>query len=155
MRIRGWMAVLLALCAPVALTKAQSAFNAPGEPYVPRLGDIMSTIQSRHIKLWFAGKAANWQLADFELRQLKAALAEAASLYSGIPVSDVTMMTVPLGSVEDAIVAKDGKRFAKAAGELTDGCNACHRSMGRAFLVMRIPAEQPFADQVFAPQGSK
>jgi hypothetical protein len=56
--------------------------------------------------------------------------------------------------VSDAIAAKDRSRLAKALGELTEGCNACHRSMSRGFLVMRVPADQqPFGNQQFAPQG--
>ena len=110
----------------------QSNLNATtnNEQYVPRLGDIMNAVQSRHIKLWFAGKARNWELAAYELRQLKAGLVEAAVLYEGIPVTNVTTMAKPVQSISDAIEAKDGKRFAKAVGELTDGCNACHQVDG-------------------------
>jgi len=115
----------------------------------------MNAVQSRHMKLWFAGKAQNWELAAYELRQLKAGVVEAALLYEGIPVTNVTTMTKPLQSTADAIEAKDGRRFAKAVGELTDGCNACHRSLERGFIVIRIPAEQPFSDQVFTPQAKR
>ena len=73
-------------------------------------------------------------------------------LYEGIPVSNVTTMTKPVQSISDAIDAKDGTRFAKAVGELTDGCNACHKSMGRGFVVIQTPTNSPFGDQSFAPQ---
>jgi hypothetical protein len=56
-----------------------------------------------------------------------------------------------LQSVEDAIGAKDAKRFEKAYGELTAGCNACHGTMQRSFIAIRPPTDQPFGDQVFAP----
>ena len=36
---------------------------AQQDTYRPPLGDIMGKIQLRHIKLWFAGKLANWELA--------------------------------------------------------------------------------------------
>jgi hypothetical protein len=158
MRLRRWMAALLLICTSAGLAEAQSTIGAsPGEQYVPRLGDIMNAAQTRHIKLWYAVKAANWDLAAFEIRQLKASLVEAALLYSGIPVTNVTTLAAPLQSVADAIEAKDGKRFAKAYGELTGGCNACHQSMERAFVSIRTPAEQPFGfgDQLFLPQGKK
>jgi hypothetical protein len=38
----------------------------------------METAQTPHAKLWFAGKAQNGELAAYELRELKASLAEAA-----------------------------------------------------------------------------
>lgn len=155
MKLGSWMIGLALLCAsalPVAAQDLKSP-SAAGE-YVPRLGDIMSAAQTRHQKLWFAGKAQNWELAAFELRQLKESLVEAAVLYSGIPVSNVTTLEKPLQAVSDAIAAKDGKKFARAVGDLTAGCNACHQTMNRGFIVMKVPAEQqPFGNQVFPPQG--
>jgi hypothetical protein len=154
MKLRGYMIALLMVCSPAPLATAQSNLEAStSETYRPRLGDIMNAIQSRHIKLWFAGKALNWELAAYEVRQLKAGLVEAAVMYEGLPVNSVTTMAAPVQSLADAIEARDVRRFAKVAGELTDGCNACHRSLERGFVRIRIPAEQPFSDQVFAPQG--
>jgi hypothetical protein len=154
MKLRGWIVALLTACASIPLVIVQSGpVLSADEPYVPRLGDIMNAIQARHLKLYFAGKAQNWPLAGYELRQLKASLAEAAILYSGIPVSNVTTLANSVESVEDAIVAKDSRKFAKAFGDLTGGCNSCHQSMERAFISIRVPTEQPFSDQVFTPQG--
>lgn len=146
--------VVLMICASPLVAAAQTGVNLPpSEAYVPRLGDIMNAAQSRHMKLWFAGKSANWELAGYELRQLKASLVEAASLYQGIPVTNVTTMAQPVQMVADAIEVKDGKKFTKAYGELTSGCNGCHQSIGRGFIVMRVPDLSPFGDQQFAPQG--
>jgi hypothetical protein len=154
MKLRGCIVALLMVCSSAPLAIAQSNLDATAnEQYVPRLGDIMNAIQSRHVKLWFAGKALNWELAAYELRQLKAGLLEAAVIYPGIPVTNVTTMSRPVQAIADAIEARDAKRFAKAVGELTDGCNACHQSMGRGFIVMRVPTEQPFSNQLFPPQG--
>jgi hypothetical protein len=156
MKLRGYIVALLMVFSPAPSAIAQSHLNATtNEPYVPQLGDIMNAVQWRHIKLWFAGKALNWDLATYELRQLKAGLLEAAVLYEGIPVTNVTTMKQPADSISAAIEARDAKRFAKAVGELTDGCNACHKSMGRGFIVMRVPSEQPFGDQSFAPQAKQ
>jgi hypothetical protein len=142
------------LCASTALLSAQDLRSPSASEYVPRLGDIMSTAQTRHQKLWLAGKAQNWELAAFELRLLKASLVEAAVLYSGIPINNVTTLEAPLTSVAEAITAKDGKKFAKSVGDLTEGCNSCHRSMNRGFIVMRVPADQqPFGNQQFPLQG--
>ena len=143
------------VCSLTSLAIAQSGEmrGRSGEKYVPRLGDIMSNVQLRHIKLSFAGKAGNWELAAYELRQLKAGLVEAAVMYEGIPVTDVTMMTAPIKAIDDAIAAKDSGRFAKLFSELTAGCNVCHQSMDRGYIVMRVPTEQPFSNQVFPPQG--
>lgn len=146
--------MVLMVCASPLVAMAQTGKNLPpSEPYVPRLGDIMNAAQSRHMKLWFAGKSSNWDLAAYELRQLKASLVEAASLYEGIPVTNVTTMVQPVQSVNDAIEAKDSKKFTKTYGDLTSGCNGCHQSIGRGFIVIRVPDVSPFSDQQFAPQG--
>ena len=153
MKLRGWMLALAGLGAATAVA-AQDLNSPSADKYVPRLGDIMSAAQARHQKLWLAGKAQNWELAAYELRQLKASLVEAAVFYSGIPIGNVATLEPSLQSMSDAIDAKDGRKFAKGLGELTEGCNACHRSLKRSFVVIKVPSEQlPFANQQFAPAG--
>ena len=158
MKLRGWTVALvlglacLGTSTPVAT--AQDLKSPSAGEYVPRLGDIMSAAQTRHQKLWLAAKAQNWDLAAFELRQLKASLVEAAVLYSGIPISNVTTLETPLQAVSDAIAAKDGRKFAKSFGDLTEGCNSCHRDMKRGFVMMKVPGDQQsFGNQQFAPSG--
>ncbi|MDO9563241.1 MAG: hypothetical protein Q7J60_16620 [Bradyrhizobium sp.] len=152
MKIRVLIGILLVGALPLTAS-AQSVTKSPmNEQYLPRLGDIMNNIQLRHIKLSFAGTAQNWELAAYELRQLRAGLEEAAAMYGGIPVTNVVTMTAPIDSIGDAIAAKDGKRFAKLFSELTAGCNGCHQSMGRGYIQMRVPTEQPFSNQVFPPR---
>jgi hypothetical protein len=41
----------------------------------------------------------------------------------------------------------------QAFGELTGGCNECHRSLGRQFIVMKQPSDQPFGNQQFVPKS--
>jgi len=154
MKLRGYMATLPAFCLLTSLAVAEGGMTTlTTEQYVPRLGDIMNAVQFRHMKLWFAGKALNWELAAYELRQIESGLMEAATLYAGIPATNVTRMTEPAQSIADAIEAKDIRRFAKASAEFTNGCNACHQSVGRGFIVMRVPTESPFNNQVFPPQA--
>jgi hypothetical protein len=150
--------ILASLSVPIAMTPLGLAqdgkFSPPSEGYIPRLGDIMSSIQLRHVKLWYAGQAADWDLAAFEYRQLKAGLVEAAGLYAGIPVSNVTTMADPMQSVEDAISARDVRRFSKTFSGLTEACNGCHVSMARTYIVIQVPTErQPLGDQLFSPRG--
>ncbi|MGY3614916.1 hypothetical protein [Bradyrhizobium sp. USDA 10063] len=155
MKRRGVVGAVLLLMASIPLAMAQSDLKTPSssDRYVPRLGDIMSAAQRQHQKLWLAATGQNWELAAYELSQLESSLAEAAMLYSGIPVSNVTTLKDPLQSVSDAIAAKDGRKFAKAYGYLTEGCNSCHASMSRSFIAIRVPTgPQPFANQLFPPQ---
>lgn len=156
MRMRMFIAAMLVCLPPMALAVAQSQQEpmSRGEN-LPRLGEIMLGTQWRHIKLWFAGKEHNWNLAAYELSQIKASLTDAASLYSGIPVNDVVTMAGPIQSIDKAIQSKNSASFVKAFNELTVGCNACHRDMGREFIEIRVPGSSPFSDQVFAPPATR
>lgn len=154
MNSRRLAAAALLWTGAVTSSIAQSDLGpSPGaKNEAPRLAAIMSAAQLQHLKLWFAGKASNWDLAAYELRQLTDSLGEAAMLYPGIPVSNITTMRGPLVSVSDAISAGDARQFAAAMRGLTDGCNGCHSSMDRSFVVMILPTNQAApANQRFAP----
>ena len=145
MRVLASISLLLVVLfsAPLALAQA--------EGYVPGLGDIMTTIQMRHIKLWFAGRLKNWDLASYELEQIRQGLESAATLYSGIPVEYVGATVDPIKEIGAAIKAKDGTQFVKGYGALTAACNACHQGINRGFIVIQVPNVSPFSDQSFAP----
>ena len=156
MKAKPFAALLLAVSAAATIPTswAQSPPGASNaERYIPQLANIMTAAQLQHLKLWSAGTAHNWPLAAYELRQLRESLVEAALLYRGIPVSNVTTLASSISVMTEAIDRKDPERFAKEFGVLTKGCNTCHQSMDRAFIVLRTPAEQPFSNQAFQPKG--
>ena len=74
MKIPTLALVLFVSVPPMALALAQSSQEpiSRGEN-LPRLGEIMLAKQWRHIKLWYAGKARNWNLAAYELAQIRPA----------------------------------------------------------------------------------
>src|SRR5262250_1588155 len=65
----------LAVLAFALVMPARAAEEKPTpagkETYASGLGEIMSLQQMRHLKLWLAGAAKNWPLADYELDELK------------------------------------------------------------------------------------
>lgn len=139
---------------------SQSVAAAPDPApsiYRPVTSDLMnSIIQPRHIKLWLAGKAGNWAFADYERHNLGGAFARMAAAiptYKGTKVTDLldAFAKQPLADLDTAIKAKDPQAFAKAYGELTDGCNGCHQSTDHALVVIKTPAAPNFPDQEFAP----
>ena len=157
MTLKNWCAALVISAGAVSSAIAQSDFppSANSKQAAPRLVEVMSMAQLQHLKLWHAGKAGNWDLAAYELRQLTNSLAEAAIFYPAIPISNVTTMKEPLLSIADAIAARDNRKFAVSMRGLTDGCNACHASMGRGFITISVPTGgQPPANQIFSPSES-
>ena len=131
------------------------AYRPPlaGESYIPGLGTIMEAIQWRHIKLSYAGKSANWELARYELGQMQESLSDSARLYQGIPIEQVNMIERPVTALSDAIKSKDGPRFRRAFADLTSACNSCHAAAQVGFITIQVPTESPFTDQSFAPKG--
>jgi hypothetical protein len=156
MKMRGWMVTTLLLGASAAAAMAQSVLMvSPSKQFVPELADIMYAAQVRHQKLYLAGRARNWELASFESAKLRASLAQAAVLYSDIPVSNVSTLGSDLQAIDASIEAKNGQKFDSAFAELTKGCNECHGSMERSFVVIRLPTGQAFGNQAFAPKGER
>jgi len=117
---------------------------------LPRLGEMMVQQQMRHIKLWFAGDAGNWPLADYEIDQLKDGFDDVAKLLGG----DLAQQHVGGGmsQLEKAIDARDHDAFVSAFDQLSAGCNACHRTLGHAFIMIRRPVLLPYSDQNFSPR---
>jgi hypothetical protein len=131
------------------------AYRQPmaGETYVPGLGNIIEAIQWRHIKLSYAGKSANWELARYELGQMQESLSDAARLYQGIPIEQVNMIEQPVMALSEAIKSKAGSRFMRAFADLTGACNSCHAAAQVGFITIQVPTASPFTDQSFAPKG--
>ncbi len=147
----------LAILAPAFLLAGCSRKTAP-EPYVPGLGEIMTLNQMRHTKLWLAGEARNWDLAAYELDELKEGFDDAAKYHPThknvpLPIPGLIdrIMKVPLADLGKAIQARDPKAFETAYDSLTAGCNSCHQAANFGFNVVQRPAGNPFPNQVFAP----
>jgi hypothetical protein len=146
-------AILLAPQAARAQDKpAPPAPSAPpqDEPYQPGLGEIMALQQMRHIKLWFAGNAANWPLADYEIGELGEGFDDVRKLVG----DDIVDQHVgkPIEALQKAIDGKDRKAFIVAFDNLSAGCNACHKSLDHGFISIQRPAMLPYSDQNFVPQ---
>lgn len=143
-----------ALLSAVAQEKVPYAYRPPtmGETYVPGLGDIMGAIQWRHIKLSYAGKLGNWELASYELGQIQERLSNAARFYQNIPIEKITMIEGALMVLSEAIKAKNGSRFTRAFADLTETCNSCHAAAHVGFITIQIPTSSPFSDQSFSPK---
>jgi hypothetical protein len=124
--------------------------SGAGEPSEPSIGDIMALQQMRHLKLWFAGRAGNWPLADYEIDKLKGGFDDVNKQMGGDTVEKA--VGAPIAAIEKAIEAKDRDLFTRAFDQLNAGCNSCHRTLDHAFLVIQRPNLLPYSNQSFAPQ---
>jgi hypothetical protein len=134
---------------------------SPG--YEPGLGELMSLNQMRHAKLWFAGQARNWKLADYELDELEEGFADVVKYHpthknGPLPVSELVpkIMNEPLHQLRAAIQAQDQAAFVKAYDAVTAGCNSCHQATNFGFNVVRRPADPSwFSNQDFTPGADR
>ncbi len=149
-----------ALALVAGLTGAMATTIAIGEamkPYEPGLIEFMAHVQSHHTKIWLAGNARNWELADYQAEELEELLEDVAKrvpVYKEVPVGKMIEATAipPISDIKAAVKARDSKAFAAAYDKLTSACNACHEAANRGFVVIQRPTSSPFPNQSFAPK---
>ena len=140
---------------------AASAMFATAQPakqhYEPGLGEFMTATQLRHAKLWFAGSQKNWDLAAYEIDEIKEGLEDAKRLFpthEGVPVAEMikTILDPRIEKLEEAVKAKSSSNFVAAFDELTSGCNRCHAGANKPFIRIQRPTSFPLTNQNFAPE---
>ena len=140
------------MAAATLLGAAASAQNPPlpadaAANTAAGLTEIMILQQMRHIKLWFAGRAGNWPLADYEVGELSDGFDDVNKLLGGDTVD--AMVGAPIKALQKAIEDKNRTAFMTAFDSLSAGCNNCHHSLDHPFIVIQRPAVQPYSDQSF------
>ena len=139
----------------IAITAGQGDARAQtAQPdYHPSLGDLMTmAVQPRHIKLGLAGHARNWPYLAYEAGELRNAFNRVARTVPTYRNSDMAAMVAsnikdPLDRLEDAIKARDGRRFDAAYGAVTHACNSCHEGLGHPEVVIQTPRAGMYPDQ--------
>jgi hypothetical protein len=103
------------------------------------LGNIMLLIQARHAKIWYAGRAEDWALLDYELNHVSDDLTAAEMLYRDIPVELVTGADRHIARMKEAAKRRDAAGFQSGFSDLTSSCNACHAAGGVSFIHIQTP----------------
>ena len=131
--------------------------HAPAHADGPDLGEIMLGIQQHHAKLYFAGKAANWELADYELDELRECFDDATKSHHEFktmktPLAELVpaMTKNELEQVDRAIKGGKQAEFVKRFQGLTNACNRCHQAAEHPFIVIQVPSQNPYSNQKFA-----
>ena len=130
--------------------------------YLPRLANLMNeAMQVHHTKLWFAGHANNWPLADYEVKKIKETILEikeaivdiqsASSQWQQFPVGEMlTGLDSSLDNLDQAVKTKNLVNFDTAYQKLTAACNACHARAGQAQVKIIEPL--PNGNAIFPDQ---
>lgn len=133
--------------------------------FQPGFDDVMTMlVQPRHAKLYASGQAHNWELAAFQLRELRSAFRRAGQYipkYRDTSVDQAveSIMGPSLKEIEEAIREGDANQFTRAYANLTAACNSCHVYMEYEFLVMKVPSqaavEAAYPDQQFGTSSAE
>jgi hypothetical protein len=164
MRLAKVIVALLCTAVATALAQrqsfAQDQSSQSTSAYLPKVGDIMGQMQLRHFKLGYAGSLGNWELANYEVGQIRASFDTAAKLYpilGDVPFARrlEEASVLPLTDIANAIAAKDKEDFGIAFERLTTACNTCHSAAHVGFIKMKFPTTSRnflFSDQIFPPE---
>jgi Skp family chaperone for outer membrane proteins len=118
----------------------------------PGLGEYMTTIQLHAGKLWFAAKALNWELAEYELDELKETMEAAKGLNAeknGVRISNVldSVLQTQVAALDKSLKSKSRSEFQRSYDEILSACNGCHESAGYKFIHIVPPTAPPVTNQ--------
>ena len=158
-----WLIIIVLFVSVVALyfrVHKLKGETAALKASAPGLGEYMTTIQLHSGKLWFAAKASNWELAGYELDELKETMEAAQSLReekNGVKLSPVldSVLKTQVAALEETLKAKNPAKFQKAYDETLASCNGCHADAGYKFIHIVRPATPPVTNQRWEPEPQK
>lgn len=138
--------------------KHAQADLASAKEAVPGLGEYMTTIQLHAGKLWFAAKASNWELAQYELDELKETMEAAKGLNAeknGVKISGVldSVLQTQVAQLVETIKKKKQSEFQKSYDETLSACNGCHTEAGYKFIHIVRPTAPPVTNQRWEPSN--
>jgi len=153
---------VLSVVAASSQPKGNSKPPAPPKPQVfsPGFDDLMTMlVQPRHVRLYFAGRQKNWELAAAELRDLQQSfdrLAQVVPNYQGndVNASVKSLIAPQMQAIQAAIDSADVQKFNTAYRNLTTACNACHTYLEHPYIVIKVPDgpnDTAHPDQSYAP----
>ena len=122
------------------------------------VSSIMTNIQRHFGKLYFAGTAQNWDLAEFYVHEVEEAMEELEEhnvIEDGINISKFVsiMGLTPLKDIDEAVDNKDLTAFKNAYTAQISQCNACHAASKHPYIRIKEPERPVFSNQIFTPIG--
>jgi hypothetical protein len=118
------------------------------------LGNKMYELQRRWSAIWFAGKAGDAEMVEYqthEIEEIIAALEEHDPQEAGVDVVDRVNVHVTdkLEGIEEAAAADNQKLFEKRYRAVITGCNGCHAETKHGFIKVKMPEYNPYPNLQF------
>jgi inorganic triphosphatase YgiF len=120
----------------------------------PGLGRIMPQIGQRVWKLFYAAKAGNWVLANFQLKEVRELMELGAFTRPKYEQNLEQFLTENWAPLEDAIKKEDFALFEERFHEAVKAANNYHELQDKGFIVWKLPDDPP-PDLDLTPKPSK
>ena len=109
----------------------------------PGLARLMPEVGQRYWKLYYAAKAGNWVLADFQLGEIKV-LMEIGMVTRPKYTEDLeAFISEDLDALEDGIKTKDWEKLDVAFREGIKNANDYHKKNDKEYIVWQLPDYPP------------
>lgn len=110
----------------------------------------MSFISRYAQKLYFAGEAENWELADIyshEIEEISADIVSRGEMHDGINISELmeSMLLPQIEQLEKAIDSGDREMFMDRYNVMIQSCNSCHEASDYGAVKVTVPDVNPYA----------
>jgi hypothetical protein len=122
---------------------------------VPDQAHAMADVGQHFTNLWFAGQNENWPLAQFFSDESRSHLRWAVRIIPNrkdaegreIDLGGILtgLETSTLKDLDQSVKDKDKTKFTAAYKAQLEACMACHKSINKPYMRLRIP-ERPAAD---------
>lgn len=109
----------------------------------PGLGKIMPDIGIRAWKLYYAAKASNWPLANFQLKEIRELMEFGAFTRPKYEGDLEEFITEKMSAMDKAIKAQNFEAFHTAFEDAISQANAYHEKHDKGFLRWKLPDQPP------------
>jgi hypothetical protein len=120
----------------------------------PGMARLMPEIGARMWKAYHAGRARNWELAAWQLREMRKLFRLGNVTRPKYAANVEAYIDEDLAPLFAACESGDLAAFEHAFHEAVDSANEYHRRWNKGFLVWRVPQSPP-EDLVLEPQGQQ
>ena len=103
------------------------------------LGTLMMEVGQRITATNIAAKAGKWDLADYELGELKEAMETGELTRPEHKAALEKFLNGPFTKIEKVVKDKDAAGFQAAFDSTVQACNNCHKASGKPFIEYALP----------------
>lgn len=109
----------------------------------PGLARLMPDIGQRYWKLYYAAKAGNWVMAKFQLGEISTLMELGMVTRPRYEENLEKFIKEDLGSIKEAIEAKDWAKVEEAFDQGVRNANDYHKTYDKEYIVWKLPDYPP------------